>query len=515
MAAHRYWRIRNLCNNAGQTGIGIIQMAESAGGANVCSGGTAIASGSYGGGYSPSSAFDGSTSSNWFQSGAGTDRWIGYDFGAGVERDIVEVRTGPGAEDIGGMPRLFLIESSDDNVTWEYEWLCFYNAWVAQTAVTFVKPSDEAENRYWGLVCVSAQQSNNDTVIAEIEMREVFAGADVTGSGTGAAFPVNGSYPAPQAFDNNPASIYYAGTSGRIPFIYYDFGSGNAKEIVQYQLQASDGGSGNNQRMPKNMWIAWSTDGKSWNRQIMPEQPNWGASEARVFETGKGDPPTYTTPVLRGATGDNTSGAAASAILPAGSAAGDRAYLFTHGFYGSDDTTLPGWTKIADPGGGGGGSPLYGKAYTKVLDSTDIANGAINFYSHGAGGIGWALAVLVGTATHRTVARAAGSVGNSSTMTLQAPYDTQDGDFVLIFAAVRNWAGINSDTGDLQVRVDNNRKLSNNLSTFEATADGAFTVTWSVTWGGNNFRAIIPLIGTEEGPEEPDVTTRRRLIIVN
>lgn len=281
-AARRYWRLRMLANNTGQTGMGEISMAATPGGADQCTGGTAFASGSYGGSYSPSSAFDNNSTSNWFQSGSYVGIYIGYDFGTPV--DVNEVRVVRAAEDPPGTFHIFVVESSPDNVAWTFEWLCYNTAWSSATAVVFTRPTVQVSNRWWGMWSEDNQIGGNDVVLSEMEFMEVSGGADVTGSGTPSYFPADGGYPVANLFDNNTSTIIYAGTTGKHLVVRYDFGS--AKTIVQAAMRSSIAdGFNNNQRAPKVGRFIYSQDGRSWLPATGGEFTGltWGHLDRKTF----------------------------------------------------------------------------------------------------------------------------------------------------------------------------------------------------------------------------------------
>lgn len=267
MAAHRYWRIRNHGCDDGQVGVGEIEMRATYGGADQCTGGTAIASGSYGGGYSASSAFDNNTTSNWFQNGGQgyEGAWVGYDFGSGNDVEVNEIRICPAVESNNGCPRIFYVESSDDNSTWNYEFTGFNTAWSSHTYVTFQRPVVQPSNRHWGILSIrhNIGTTNRDAVISEIEMRDGPGGTDLTGSGTPNAYPASGS--AANCFDNSTGTILYGGTTIKPVMVVYDFGS--AVTVEEFAITSgTDGGFNNQNRAPKDGYLLYSQDGKGWQR---------------------------------------------------------------------------------------------------------------------------------------------------------------------------------------------------------------------------------------------------------
>lgn len=116
-------------------------MHTSIGGANVVSGGTASASSEYSATYSAAKAFDGSvvTDNGWL-SGNHAYEWLQYDFGAGNDKDIVEIvlktpaATGSGITS-SNLPVYGVCQFSDDATAWKD---AFYFGGMAQSfAQTF------------------------------------------------------------------------------------------------------------------------------------------------------------------------------------------------------------------------------------------------------------------------------------------------------------------------------------------------------------------------------------------
>ena len=127
MATHRYWRL-HISQSGGSAYVGIteLKMAETAGGANVCTGGTPSASSIFSGSWPASNAFDGvlTAASSWYCLSAtynnGLTSWIQYDFG-GTSRDIAEITIshyGNSGNDITAYCSAFALYYSDDNIKW-------------------------------------------------------------------------------------------------------------------------------------------------------------------------------------------------------------------------------------------------------------------------------------------------------------------------------------------------------------------------------------------------------------
>ena len=126
MSAHRYWRFWfPTVGYAGVCAITELEMRTTAGGANVAVGGSGVAS-SYNALHPPSDAFDGSTLANngWLSDASSEPQWLQYDFGAGNEKDIVEIVVKSAASGSGELnslsyfPVQFLVQFSDDYTHW-------------------------------------------------------------------------------------------------------------------------------------------------------------------------------------------------------------------------------------------------------------------------------------------------------------------------------------------------------------------------------------------------------------
>jgi hypothetical protein len=91
MAAHRYWRLNITAGNgSAYVGVEEVGLRTNPGGLTVTGSGTASASESYVT-LPPADAFDLSNSTSWASNGSALPQWIKYDFGAGNDKDIVEV----------------------------------------------------------------------------------------------------------------------------------------------------------------------------------------------------------------------------------------------------------------------------------------------------------------------------------------------------------------------------------------------------------------------------------------
>jgi hypothetical protein len=240
-------------------------MRTVSGGSNVCSGGTAISTGTIQAG-SAAQCFDGNTTTTliqWSGTGAGGALSVGYDFGAGVTQDIVEVVVWPDKDGAGRAFGEFDVQFSDDNSTWTTAWSCTATGWVVGTSKTFTKPSAVA-HRYWRIrPFLAFNGGTNGFGIAEVEMKETVGGTDATGSGTASARTTFSGTSAANAFDNSSSTIYsHNATAFESDWLQYDFGTGVTKSIVEVTLLPRQDSSW--QQAPTSAYVESSSDGVSF-----------------------------------------------------------------------------------------------------------------------------------------------------------------------------------------------------------------------------------------------------------
>lgn len=142
MAAHRYWRVYVVTVQATSTAVGAaeVQFRIVSGGASVATGGTALASQTT---QPAANAFDGNTATDWSTVSA-APQWIGYDFGSGVTKDIIEFtwtsRNSSTYNDYN--PKECQLEWSDDGVTWYPSYPAVgIPVWTPTLTRTFTQPN--------------------------------------------------------------------------------------------------------------------------------------------------------------------------------------------------------------------------------------------------------------------------------------------------------------------------------------------------------------------------------------
>lgn len=269
MANHRYWRIHARVN-AGGTFVQFaeVEMRAAVGGADQCNGGTPSCSGSIQAG-SAAGVFANDGVTSFVQWSGTTDKWVAYDFGAGNEKDIVEVAITGATGAANRSPSVFDVQYSDDGVTWTTAWSVIYTtAWVTGTAVAFAKPAvGSGAARYWRLrLLESFVPNNNILAISEMEMRATVGGADECAGGTALARTNGGAGFVPaNAFANDGLTTGYASAAGiaESEYLGYDFGAGNAKDIVEVTWLPRDD-STNWKQGPRTGVIEASSDGVNW-----------------------------------------------------------------------------------------------------------------------------------------------------------------------------------------------------------------------------------------------------------
>lgn len=141
MAAHRYWRL--LCHSNASPPYAFSELAGAitAGGANVFTGGTAASSSNYSG-FVPSAAFDGNIGTNWAAATGNNPEWISYDLGAGITKDIVEIKiTARNDVSYYQAPVTADWQYSDNNATWTTYFPLTASAWASAAQIqTFSFP---------------------------------------------------------------------------------------------------------------------------------------------------------------------------------------------------------------------------------------------------------------------------------------------------------------------------------------------------------------------------------------
>lgn len=299
MAAHRYWRLHIAGQNGGSFSGALlvllteVEMRTSVGGADQCTGGTAIGQPGYASAAAedPPKAFDNNTGTWWqgyFNNVTDTARprpcAIGYDFGAGNEKDIVEIGISAHASYLDRTPRNVVVEASDDGTNWAFQWLITCKTWASSAMRSFARPTVQSANRYWMVYSRRYERENYNANYSCAEMKFYEGGVDVTSGGTPIGdVQYSGSNTPTQAFDGNN-STYYASLYTGECWLGYDFGSGVTRDITSVDFRAR--GDFDGQALQAGQ-LYYSQDGVNW----LPDWPflslpQWATGELRTFTEG-------------------------------------------------------------------------------------------------------------------------------------------------------------------------------------------------------------------------------------
>lgn len=175
---YRYWRIHsNSMNSGAGSAIAEIEMASSIGGPNECGSGTPTGSGTVT--FNPvANAFDNNPATVWqVNNNDGlADLWCQYDFGAGNEKAIRELRITPGSVSTAGQMNSFMVQVSNNGFNWTTIWYTGphpSNEWEANVPKVFYIESEEGkailpyENTYLYHFDASEGVYRNETDLAE------------------------------------------------------------------------------------------------------------------------------------------------------------------------------------------------------------------------------------------------------------------------------------------------------------------------------------------------------------
>ncbi len=132
-------------------------MRLTAGGADQCTGGTAIASTG-----TAANAFDDANGTDWVSNTNDANCWIGYDFGVGNNRAITEIVLRPSNTTLPTGCASFTIQRSSDNVTWTDESLQ-YSGHVYALSTPLVLPVVTASTLLVRLGAPTSFRSYNDS----------------------------------------------------------------------------------------------------------------------------------------------------------------------------------------------------------------------------------------------------------------------------------------------------------------------------------------------------------------
>lgn len=297
-SAYRYWRVvfgpDNSGNPGGQTVIALaeMEMRTAVGGSDVCSGGTAFDDGHTVGGFSAAGAFanDGDTS-QWASSGI-APFYLGYDFGAGNDKAIVEIAIMPRTGFTGGQaPGQFKVQASSNNTDWIDQWWVTRGSIISYTNNTFTvftKPTvDQSPSanrkRYFRMSCTGSNGAGYVGAGA-ILLKTLTNGTDDAKFGTPTSNSNFAGLPPANAFDGmNGTSNSTEWASNNVGFpewIQYDWGNNpvNVSEVT-WLCRAGLGGS----QSPTGIDFQTSSNGSTWTTVKSVSGLSWTANETKVW----------------------------------------------------------------------------------------------------------------------------------------------------------------------------------------------------------------------------------------
>lgn len=285
MTAHRYWRVKFRANAGGLCATGQIQMATERGGDNVALGGVALADSEYGGNvgaYGPQLSFNGDTGTCWVADGAAfyDGHWIGYDFGADVQIREVRIRTAPRGDGPQSAPNIFDFESSDDGLSWLFEYTGYLATWNYDQTYTFALPTIKAANRFWAVYCEQNVDFSRSLSAAEIGFREAIGGPNVATVTGATSFP-SPDFPLAYLFDGNLATqCFFAvpNANGKATMISVDL----VEQTTIAELAISMG----NENLQKAIIagrVMYSDDGFGWSIGTLINAAGWNAGQTQTW----------------------------------------------------------------------------------------------------------------------------------------------------------------------------------------------------------------------------------------
>lgn len=292
----RYWRVRwTAAQDAGVVAaIAHLEMyAGVFGGANLCSGGATI--GSFDNvGFPQANAFDADITNFWADNDKSdiADCWIGYDFGAGNEKEIktILMQARGDAAFIGQSPADFAVEYSNDLSSWTSYATVSGQTWDTSEIKLFRLTSPTwtsyGAKRYWRLFFhkrVGFNGAAEPFGCTEFELMTSVGGSDVTTSGmTYISSGDLGGFPVSNIGDNNTGTFWTRGaglSTGQYAGV--DLGSGNAQDILEFTFTVRPDAF---REDPASMRLQASDDNTTWETVYVPPlQTTWTAGEKRTF----------------------------------------------------------------------------------------------------------------------------------------------------------------------------------------------------------------------------------------
>jgi hypothetical protein len=181
MAAFTHWRVYITANGSDPyIQCAELTMHESVGGSNVCSGGTAFASGDLGGGEVPASAFDGNTGTYWTSQNGGP--WaLGYQFASA--KDIKKITWTATGSNTTRNPYTAVVQASNDGSSWTDRGVWKQRAWLASQVRTFYPydPTVDTDKIRFVKLNITDNNGHAATTIGEVAASDTASGSNILG----------------------------------------------------------------------------------------------------------------------------------------------------------------------------------------------------------------------------------------------------------------------------------------------------------------------------------------------
>jgi hypothetical protein len=204
-----------------------------------------------------------------------------------------------------------------------------------------------------------------------------------------------------------------------------------------------------------------------------------------------GSPSLIDKPKVRGGTTNWTDGWGFVLGFPAGTTAGDRAFLY--GASTQSPVTPGGWTELARLGN------LNGFIATKVLTQEDVTNG-VYMDTGGRGWIRGQCVVMVGDSFTFNTPIVSYSNGGVQQFTLAVPEVVGSSDVIAVLSGHRGWGGDSFTPGD-NIAASGG-ELSGVVGALTAPADGTNNITVNNSGAGATFAGAIVCRGKERFIED-------------
>lgn len=271
------WRVFETANYGGSGNVAAseIEMRATVGGADQCSGGTAISQSDFSGSYSKDYAFnnDGGTL-YWVSAGGLPATYIGYDFGS--SKTVVEIAYMPRPGATHECPRDGRIEYWD-GTAWQIGWdLAHWATWTDGAYKILRQPSTGSRWR----VRITANSGSGVVGFTKVEMRAASGGPDqCVGGQVFGDSEYSSSYSREYAFDSS-SSEWATGGLENPPWIAYDFLT--QVEIVEVALTSRGGGDGL-QTSSTFSFERWNAATRVWDVVWTASGGAFGGSQTKVF----------------------------------------------------------------------------------------------------------------------------------------------------------------------------------------------------------------------------------------